>query len=422
MAINVYTGLMGSGKSYEVVASVIVPAIEKGRRIVTNIDGINEKEIHKYILKKNPDQDENKLGKIIQINNDDIPTPDFLPHSCPKLSKRKKPKKIRKKMDWSIDQTKRETAQKHRAYKTTGHRLTDRNWWWSLWVDQCDTIGQPGDLICIDEAWRFWGTDCKLIAEHKIFFREHRHYVHPETKTSCDLVLMVQDISDLHRNLKVVVELSFRTHKKKSLGLHKTYSVQMWEGYKQFEKNVQATQVKKYDKNVFPLYQSYAGGKGNEIEIDKRQNILKRPIIYIALAFIPIGGTLSAYGLYNFFTGKPQQHQRQQILNNTLKRIPPGALQQKQLEEIKKAAEKKEKEVSTQWRLIGTILDNGKILAVIKDNETKTIRIASPEKALYENKKMVSVTIDGEKITPWSGRTNTNPLPAVPTPKEDIKK
>jgi zona occludens toxin len=41
MPITAYTGLMGSGKSYECVSSVIVPAIKKGRRVVTNVDGID---------------------------------------------------------------------------------------------------------------------------------------------------------------------------------------------------------------------------------------------------------------------------------------------------------------------------------------------------------------------------------------------
>ena len=41
MAINVYTGLPGSGKSYEVVSEVIAKQVAAGRRIVTNIDGIN---------------------------------------------------------------------------------------------------------------------------------------------------------------------------------------------------------------------------------------------------------------------------------------------------------------------------------------------------------------------------------------------
>lgn len=37
MALNLYTGQPGSGKSYSVVAHVIIPALKKGRHVVTNI-------------------------------------------------------------------------------------------------------------------------------------------------------------------------------------------------------------------------------------------------------------------------------------------------------------------------------------------------------------------------------------------------
>lgn len=37
MALNLYTGDTGSGKSYSVVATVIIPALKKGRHVVTNI-------------------------------------------------------------------------------------------------------------------------------------------------------------------------------------------------------------------------------------------------------------------------------------------------------------------------------------------------------------------------------------------------
>ncbi|WP_218058625.1 zonular occludens toxin domain-containing protein [Gilliamella sp. Occ3-1] len=42
MAISAYVGVPGSGKSYEVVKSVLLPAYMAGRRIVTNIEGIKE--------------------------------------------------------------------------------------------------------------------------------------------------------------------------------------------------------------------------------------------------------------------------------------------------------------------------------------------------------------------------------------------
>ena len=42
MAISAYVGLPGHGKSYEVVKSVIIPAIASGRRVVSNIYGLKQ--------------------------------------------------------------------------------------------------------------------------------------------------------------------------------------------------------------------------------------------------------------------------------------------------------------------------------------------------------------------------------------------
>ncbi|APC14207.1 hypothetical protein BLL42_00010 [Pseudomonas frederiksbergensis] len=64
MPINAYTGLMGSGKSFECVVSVIVPAVAKGRRVVTNVDGIDSDAIRAYINEKQGIALE-KLGEVV---------------------------------------------------------------------------------------------------------------------------------------------------------------------------------------------------------------------------------------------------------------------------------------------------------------------------------------------------------------------
>ncbi|EMM4345854.1 hypothetical protein WAD65_004872, partial [Escherichia coli] len=51
MAITAYIGVPGSGKSYEVVKSVIIPAVASGRRIVSNIYGLNYEAIVQYCYK-----------------------------------------------------------------------------------------------------------------------------------------------------------------------------------------------------------------------------------------------------------------------------------------------------------------------------------------------------------------------------------
>ncbi len=43
MAISAYIGIPSSGKSYEAVCNVIIPAFTSGRRVVTNIYGLQKK-------------------------------------------------------------------------------------------------------------------------------------------------------------------------------------------------------------------------------------------------------------------------------------------------------------------------------------------------------------------------------------------
>lgn len=337
MPINAYTGLMGSGKSFECVVSVIIPAIRLGRRVVTNVDGIDSDAIRAYCQEKFNSAPE-KLGSVIHCKNEDVAKSDFLPFG------------------------------------------TD-----------AQTFVQSGDMVCIDEAWRFWGTDCKILKEHAIFFREHRHYVNPITNVSCDLVLMVQDISDLHRTLKVVVELSFRTTKIKSLGLSKIYRVEMWEGYKQNAKRRSAVENKKYDPAIFPLYSSYVGGKGNELQVDERQNILKSPKLWAILILMAIVLPISIYYIIQFFT-PPKKVISSHTKNNSIGVKNPSP-SQNHSEPITL--------ISEHWRIVGTLYSSNKNYVVLQSSKGQ-VRIESPSLFQGTGPGMVG-TIDNELITTWSG-------------------
>lgn len=72
MSIFAYTGLPGSGKSYGVVANVILPALQRGRRVVTNIP-LNRDEIRKRTPK----------GEIVEFPMDAIATnPEAIEDYC----------------------------------------------------------------------------------------------------------------------------------------------------------------------------------------------------------------------------------------------------------------------------------------------------------------------------------------------------
>lgn len=339
---------MGSGKSYEVVSQVILKAISNGRRVVTNVDGIDGDAIRAYVHEKHGIQFD-RLGDVVHCSNEDVAKPDFLPHG--KL---------------------------------------------------VDTFVQPGDMVCIDEAWRFWGTDCKLLQEHKIFFREHRHYVNPETKVSCDLVLMVQDISDLHRTLKVVVELTFRTEKKKSLGLNNTYSVSMYEGYKVNARQRVGNWVRRYEKEIFPLYSSYSGGEGKEVQVDSRQNIFNNPRLWFVILIAVLGAGYSAYNVFSFFNPEIKDKDREGNVVGSggaaakpSGPVQPGAAPGAVPLVIPSDA------YSPDWRYVGEV-SSGRERYVMVAGSDGRVRLESP--SVFNGRGLAALGyIDGQKVTSFSG-------------------
>ena len=342
MPINVYTGLMRSGKSYEVVSQVIIEAIAQGRRVVTNVDGISNDLVRAYVSEKKK-LDIDKLGIVSHVKNEDVFKEDFFPF-----------------------------YDDHHGEHT-------------------DTFCQPGDLVCIDEAWRFWGSDCKLHKNHKSFFLEHGHFTHAETHVACDLVLMIQDMGTLHRFLKAVVAFSFRTHKKVSLGMGSTYSVTMWEGSKQTRATEIGNWVRRYDKEVFPLYSSFKGGaEGKTVNVDSRQNILANKRLWFVVALCLVGGAFSFRNLWRFFhpvDSKPLV---------AASGANPGAPLPQQGRAVAGVAA-----FSSEWRYVGELRIGADAFAIVT-NEVGRIRLESP--SVFSGRGLAAVgLVDGGRVTSFSG-------------------
>ncbi|MBC3885645.1 zonular occludens toxin domain-containing protein [Undibacterium griseum] len=360
MAINAYVGLQGSGKSFEVVSSVILDAVAHGRRIVTNVAGISEDRIHEYLVNKR-DADSIRLGHIIHVENDRIMQPQFFPDE-------EKP--------------------------------------------ELDSIVKGGDLVAIDEAWRFWGTDSgKLSHEHMQFFRMHRHYVHPDTAVACDVVLMTQDITGLHRSVKNVIEFAFKMHKHKSLGFSKRYRVEIYEGWKLNAKTRIDDRQKKYNPEIFPLYQSYSGGQGMETAIDKRQNILANRTLWLYAAGVVIAALVGSIGAWRFFHPDiPARNGNTTSPASSKKSIQPGipATANGQVENRGLFSET--------WKIVGQ-LDIANDHWVIVSNPAGRLRIESP--SMFHGTGAAAIgEIDGERVSRWSGSNN---LPASQTPGQPAK-
>lgn len=351
MAINVYTGLMGGGKTYEVVASVIVPAFALGRRIVTNVDGINEVAIRAYLVDLKKDSE--KFGEIVHVANDDLHRANFFPDE-------KDP--------------------------------------------SCPSVVQAGDLLCIDEAWRFWGSGSKggLPQLHMQFFRMHRHYVHPETGTACDVALIVQDIGDLHRSLRAVVEMTAVMTKLKTLGLNKCYRVELYEGGRKTKAAKFETYVNRYDPRIFPLYQSYAGGSGKEKAIDKRQNVLKNPRVWLIGISMVLLLSVSLYVVWWFFKGRTVAAPKSDVEHSAdVGRPQPNSAAQPAVAKTLNGSVSSHLAITDgPLRVAGEIYVDWKRYVVVIDPYGR-VRLESPEWFVGTGI-MLQGDVNGQRITTWT--------------------
>lgn len=352
MAINVYSGVMGSGKSYEAVSSLILPAVAAGRRVVSNIDGLNEEAIHAYI-ESNPRKfgvyrkDASKtLGSIFIVSNERILEPHFFP-------------------DGDLDN-----------------------------FDDCVVRG--GDFVVIDEAWRFWpSSGRKLSNEHEQFFKMHRHYADPTSGVTCDLALIIQDISGLDRVLKAVVEMTVRTTKLKSVGLYSRYRVDIYEGHRLTKSAKTSSHQKKYDKRIFPLYKSYGSDGAKEVAIDNRQNIFSGMKALFILAMIVLFIGLGLWKARVFFSPKggasPSLLRDQSAASSGQAAVPsPSA---KVIDGI-----------SDVWRVVGTATVLGDMFVVLRAVQSGHLRY-EPYSNFVGNGVFLNGVVDGKRVSTYSGQT-----------------
>lgn len=341
MAINAYTGLMGSGKSYEVVENVILPALASGRRVVTNVANLQINLIAAHLTEVLL-VDPSKHGVIVQCQNDDLNNIDFFPPEHP-------PEGI------------------------------------------FTSMVLPGDLVVIDECWRWWAQGSKISAQHMAFFRMHRHFTNPETGVSCDLVLVVQDIGDLDRKLKAVIESTYRMTKHKALGSVTRYRVDIYQGNKITRSPTRSIQ-RKYNKAIFPLYKSYShgDGKGNEVEIDSRNNIFKSPIFRILLPLALLCSIYPIYFIYRFFSPKVVDSvpaSSSSVSASAPALSPPPVLP------------------DSDWRVIGHYSYAGRFHVVLFKAGSTRILINPP--GWYSDPLRSSGVLDGKLVTTYTGSLDT---------------
>lgn len=339
MAILAYVGIPGSGKSYEVVSSVILEHFRKGRRIVSNIEGVTQEKLTHYCIKKG--DKESNLGEFISVTDEICQQPDFFPYK-----------------------------------------------------GATETVCRAGDLICLDEVWRIFPSD-KIHENHRSFLAEHRHFTHEKTGECCDLVVINQSISQLPRFIKDRIEMTYQMSKLTALGMSNRYRVDIFTGAKTTKTNKTLQLQRKYDKEIFHLYKSYDGENGKENVVDGRGNILKSFQFKAMIALVLILFIVGIYAFKSFFPS--EQESSSKVL------IPPRQEEKlvTSLQERKPFSSPTQLKLSDKWRITGELSKNGNAFVILADNQGN-LRL-EPRSQFQFSGRMLQGEIDNQIVNYYSG-------------------
>lgn len=359
MAITGYIGANKSGKSYEVVSNPILTALRSGRRVVSNIAGLNFDVMRDYLIKNGIAAEQ--IGQLVHVTHDQVKAPKFF--------------------------------------------RTD------AMTEPGDAFIQPGDLVALDEIWRFWPKRGKLPQDHENFFRMHAHFIHPKTGVACDLVLISQLFKDINPEISGLFYNTFWMVKKTELGKSNMYTVHV------YERNVVPrdpsynsginTFIRTYDPAIFPMYKSHSlgeeGQSGKEVTTDNRGSMFAGKLFKIGFPLAVILFLVGIWQIWQFFHQAPDVGKVNKNNDNALSNpdIKPG--------QIPKSspgvpAAPPAPEYSTAWRVAGIyrIRDEVRVLLIAQDGTTR--RLSHLDGKLQHNGTDIQFNVRGERYASW---TNT---------------
>lgn len=249
--INLLIGPPGGGKSYEAVVYHILPALEKGRMVITNLP-----------------LDLERIGQ--------------LDASWPSLVKKVEDRRGLIQPDRRASAMLSRFAAPAQPEEGTIRAFSTMEDYAHPWR-HAETGSGP--LYVIDECHMAMPRGNTRI-EVEEWYSLHRH-------ESADVLLITQSYGKLSKSIVDLVQVCYRVKKGTAFGTAKEYIRKVQDGVRG---DVVNTGVRKYQKRYFGLYKSHTRGGGSELEAQDIVPLWKRWPFVGALLFITLGISIFAFG------------------------------------------------------------------------------------------------------------------------------
>lgn len=177
------------------------------------------------------------------------------------------------------------------------------------WVSLC----RDNALHVFDEAQNFWGNRAKLGAPQTQLITEHRH-------RGMDIILMGQDLRDVHATWRRRVELKLSFLKLNGVALPKwlrpllgnkvgtenSYSVTTYRHMGGDEYKRLGLTLRNYDPRFFGTYKSHVSDDTNtEVYSDSRGQVWNHPLLKYVVPVLLVAAVWGAFTAWRFFHPKP---------------------------------------------------------------------------------------------------------------------
>jgi zona occludens toxin len=232
------------------------------------------------------------------------------------------------------------------------------------------------------------------------FFRMHRQFVNADSGVTCDVALITQDISDIHRQIRYVVEETYRMTKLTVVGLSNRYRVDVYSRYKIVKTPLRSYQ-RTYESKYFPLYSSHSqksadSANAREVNIDKRGNILGGKLFIFVLPALLLLSIFALYKAWAFF--HPAAKPKETINNAQAGAVPVASSSLPQTPNGQSTSK-----FST-WKMHGFYTVKGIVTVVLVDESGAYRFVHNPDFAISGLDQKVYV--DGQPANNWLLRQN----------------
>jgi zona occludens toxin len=224
------------------------------------------------------------------------------------------------------------------------------------------------------------------------------------------VALITQDVMDISRSVRAVIEETYQMTKLTAIGSAKRYRIDVFQGGRTTRKPLRSLQPA-YEARYFSFYSSHSQKKegdadAKEENIDGRGNILKGALFKVILPIGFLVAGFSVYMVYKFFNPTPKEATK--VASTKAATSVPGAAAPAA------SAVPTRVEAVAEWRILGHLNTPSGQRFLLGSSTGGTRWVVNPPNVKLTSQTAELILPNGDAVVNWSSRPVASMVPGMP--------